>query len=279
MMKYRNHLDKTPNRHLHVAPRRAKLSPDPKDHGPRPQTDEPLIDVHDKPSRFEDVKELTSAITQSISTKISPILLRTHKTIKRAAILHAQQISRYYKEFKATKRLSRAALVTLSVYAIVFIGGYVGLQQLSPSNQSMSATLGDNGTQQRPATNEKPTFSTILPQGKSIDSLGGWARVSPPDRDPVFAFVDSLSEQQITISQQPLPVAASENAADKIKSIAYDFNAKERHTADDGTEFYVGTSSKGPQSVITGKNDLLILIKSPAAIEIEDWSTYIASLQ
>lgn len=277
MMKYRNHL-RTPDRQLHVSPRHTQPPAKPRNDTAQPGKVEPLINVHDTPSRFEAAKELASAITQSISSRLSPFLLRARKSVKRLLSTHTQQMFQYYKEFKTTKRLSRPATVTLAIYVLLIIGGYVGLQQFSPSAGPITATLGDNASQQRPSTNEKPTFATILPQGKSIDSLGGWARVSPPDRDPVFAFVDTLGEQQITISQQPLPDNSSENAEDVTRSIAYDFNAKDRHTAEDGTVYYVGTSSKGPQSVITSKENLLILIKSPAAIEIDEWSAYIASL-
>jgi hypothetical protein len=95
----------------------------------------------------------------------------------------------------------------------------------------------------------------------------------------VFAYIDTLNRIQITVSQQPLPTDFSSNPDEDIKEMALDFNAKERVVADDATVYFVGTSTKGPQSVITTKNNLLILIKSPVQIKNEQWSRYIADLK
>lgn len=278
-MRYRNVIQEQAPRPIRAPLRRTHPPATSNDHSRQPLIEEPLINIHDTPSRFEDAKEFASAISRSLSARLLPFVLRAKKTVKQLFSLHARQLSRYYKQFKTTKRLSRPAIATLAVYVVIIVGSYIALQQFSPSAGPITATLGDNASQQRPSTNEKPTFATILPQGKSIDSLGGWARVSPPDRDPVFAFVDTLGEQQITISQQPLPNSSSENTEDTIQSIAYDFSAKERRIASDGTVYYVGTSSNGTQSIITGKDQLLILIKSPAVISNDNWSAYIASLR
>lgn len=277
-MKYRNHLDTTGSRPLRVAPRR-HMTPVPKITATKPTIETPLIDVHDTPSRFEDFKDFSTAVTQPVISIISSSLAKVRQTFLRILKNHRKQLYRYYREFKTTKRISRSAILTLALYFLIVSGSYIAFLQFGRSDRPISATLGDNASQQRPATTETPDFQTVLPKGSSISSLGGWNRVSPPDRDPVFAFVDTLDERQITISQQPLPRTSADSPADTIRSIAYDFNAKDRHTADDGTVFYVGTSSKGPQSIITGKNNLLLLIKAPTAIDIDSWSRYIASLQ
>ncbi len=124
---------------------------------------------------------------------------------------------------------------------------------------------------------EKPTYSTVLPSGKSIDQLGGWSRVSPPNRNPVFAYVDKIGDVQINVSEQPLPKEFKSDISHQVENLAKAYTATDKVDAG-GTTFYVGTSAKGPQSVIFNKNDLLILIKSSAKIDDKDWTKYVQSL-
>jgi len=127
-------------------------------------------------------------------------------------------------------------------------------------------------------TPEKPSYETILPEDKSISELGGWRRVSPPENDPVYAFTDSLDGIPVSVSQQPLPQSFRDDPAGRVAELAQKFSATEKLETSDITA-YVGTSSKGPQSVIFTKNDLLILIKSEKKINNTSWQNYIASLR
>lgn len=124
---------------------------------------------------------------------------------------------------------------------------------------------------------EQPQFSTILPSGKPINQLGGWSRVSPPNTDPVFAYNDKIGTTPVNVSQQPLPDSFNSDVDGKIADLAKKYSAEVQITAG-STKVYIGTSSKGPQSVIFSKNNLLILIKSQEKIDDKDWSKYIESL-
>lgn len=135
-------------------------------------------------------------------------------------------------------------------------------------------------SQKTPLTSStsEPQFATVLPEGKSISSLGGWDLISPPESDPVFAYADTINGTTITVSQQQLP-ASFKNAVDEsITTLAKQYNASKKLDAK-GTTVFIGTSTKGPQSVILTKNDLLILIKSQKEISDADWIQYIASLK
>lgn len=123
-----------------------------------------------------------------------------------------------------------------------------------------------------------PSYKTLLPAGKSISQLGGWTRVSPSNVDPVYAFVDKIGEIPINLSQQPLPKEFETNTNEQIATLASDFRAENKLTIG-STTVYIGTSGKGPQSVIFAKNNLLILIKSSVQISNEKWTDYINSLQ
>lgn len=127
-------------------------------------------------------------------------------------------------------------------------------------------------------TKGTPAYKTLLPAGKTIVQLGGWTRVSPSNVDPVYAFIDKIGETPINLSQQPLPKEFQADTDEQIANLAADFQADEKFTVGN-TTVYIGTSAKGPQSVIFAKNNLLVLIKSSVQISNDKWSSYINSLQ
>jgi hypothetical protein len=121
-------------------------------------------------------------------------------------------------------------------------------------------------------------YATILPEGKTIKQLGGWVLVSPPGISPVYAYTDTLGGISISVSEQPLPASFKTNTDDQIAELSKGYNADDSVNAK-GTVAYIGTSSKGPQSVIFTKNSILLLIKSSDVVSDTTWQTYIASLQ
>jgi len=143
---------------------------------------------------------------------------------------------------------------------------------------------GDNGTDGVNAKGvlsgkiQRPDYSTVLPEGKRIEDLGGWGRVSPPDKDPVFAYADTIAGVHITVSEQRLPSVFRPDVSGSVADLAKSFSATDAVTVD-GKTFYIGTSIKGPQSVILAMDDLLILIKSDSGLTDRQWSSYITALK
>lgn len=125
---------------------------------------------------------------------------------------------------------------------------------------------------------QKPSYNTVLPDNKSIDDLGGWQRISPDDRDPVFAYVDSIDGVQINVSQQELPQSFKEDTAGSVKKLAEQFSANQEVPVED-LVVYLGNSTKGPQSVVFARDNLLILIKSSGKLNNRQWGEYISSLR
>lgn len=154
--------------------------------------------------------------------------------------------------------------VVIGVIATAVIVGIVGAVYYTNTNSAATA-------------NAKPTFATILPEKKKITDLGGWKRVSPPQKEPVFAYTDTLGSTPVSVSQQPLPPAFKNDPKSQVAELAKKFNATSKIDVN-GTDVYIGTSAKGPQSVIFVKKDLLILIKSQNKIDDMTWASYIASL-
>lgn len=124
---------------------------------------------------------------------------------------------------------------------------------------------------------EDPGFATLTPRSKPAADFGGWKRVSPPSADPVYAYSDVIEGVPVLVSQQAMPASFSGNINDKVTELAKQFNAAAEIDAN-GIIIYIGTSSKGPQSVIFTKNDLLILIKSQKQVKDSSWAEYVKSL-
>jgi hypothetical protein len=168
-----------------------------------------------------------------------------------------------------------ASLVVCALVAYGWYHWYAGHSAArkvvgKPSASTNHSTLG--------TSTEQPHYATLLPQGKSIESLGGWHRVSPDGKDPVFAFTDSIDGIGISVSEQPLPANFQDDTDGQVAKLAQNFGANEKVMAGH-TAVYIGTSIKGPQSIITSQADLLILIKSQHKISNIHWANYISNLQ
>lgn len=159
-------------------------------------------------------------------------------------------------------RSKKAIVITASIIIVATVGIWLFARQ-------HQATVNSNA--------KLPDFQTVLPGTKSISELGGWERISPPEKDPVFAYTDTIGDVPISISQQPLPASFRSDVKGQVAELAKKFNATTKINAGD-TEVYVGTSAKGPQSAILTKDNLLILIKSQSKIDDAAWAEYVKSL-
>lgn len=186
----------------------------------------------------------------------------------------SQKPRRKMKSFLPKLRWPRNKRALLTVVILVSVLLFAGVWTFTrdKSRAENVATQNDTTT-----TDGTINYQTMLPAGKSIDDLGGWQRVSPPEGDPVFAYTDSIDGISISVSQQPLPKSLKGDVDGWVADLAKKFNATTRIAADD-ISVYVGTSAKGPQSAIFTKDNLLILIKSETKIEDQSWATYARSL-
>lgn len=175
---------------------------------------------------------------------------------------------------KLRKLSKRDRAIVATALVIVIIGAFAFL-----SSRSNVPTANASGRSSRPQlVRGNPPFSTILPAGKNIDKLGGWARVSPPGRAPVYAYIDYVGKVQINVSEQPLPASFQSDPASNVAQLAQNFNAGDKFQAA-GTTIYVATADDGAQSVITNLNKLLILISSSNELTNNQWAAYITSLR
>jgi hypothetical protein len=167
---------------------------------------------------------------------------------------------------RSTSRIRRFFLTKPTIISLVIIGCVVAIIVVR------GIAEGDFSPEAK-----APTYTTILPKEKSISELGGWKRISPPKKDPVFAFTDAVDGVPISVSEQPLPESFKNNTDSQVAELAQKFNATDKVDAG-GIPVYIGTSSKGPQSVIFTKNNVLVLIKSEKKIQNTSWASYAQSL-
>lgn len=176
------------------------------------------------------------------------------------------------KKLRGLSKRDRA--ITATALVIVIIGAFALL-----GNRSNVSTANASSKSSRPQlVRGNPPFSTILPAGKNIDQLGGWARVSPPGRAPVYAYIDHVGKVQINVSEQPLPNSFKADPASSVAQLAQNFNAGDKFQAA-GTTIYVATTEDGSQSVIVNLNKLLVLITSSSQLTNNQWAAYITSLR
>jgi hypothetical protein len=126
-------------------------------------------------------------------------------------------------------------------------------------------------------TSAAPDFSALTPAGKTP----AWKQSKPQggkDNSAVYIYSDKINDVSIKVSEQPLPPSFRDDPAGKVAEIAQGFNATDSMQID-GMPVYIGTSAKGPQSVIFSNGTLLILIKSDSVIESGDWADYINALE
>ncbi len=135
-----------------------------------------------------------------------------------------------------------------------------------------------NNSNEQSNSSVTPDFSAVLPASTSIDELGGWQKMTPPNSTPIYVYSDSIDNVAITVSQQTLPESFKDNTDAKIAELAKAYNATTPINADD-TKVFSGKSASGPQSIIFTKNNLLVLIKSRGVISNDAWASYIKALQ
>lgn len=188
------------------------------------------------------------------------------RQLKRLAVT----LTHYFRGLSRTQRYQHAAIL-LGLIALIFVVNQI----FSRPSVSQTTTTTSGGTATLPKGD--PEFTTLLPKGKSVDDLGGWTRISPSDRNAVYAYTDTLADVSIVVSEQPLPDNFKSDIEGSVEKLSDDFSA-DRTFEVNGITVHIGKSAKGPQSLIFTTRGLLILIKSNSTISDDQWKTYITSL-
>lgn len=177
--------------------------------------------------------------------------------------LRWRRLRRWAADFRPTKKI----IIIASGVLVLAIGGIVFAVTRPPALPAGTVT-NVNGLD----------FPAVLPTGKTAASLGGLKPSYPDGNAPVYAYSDSIENIAINVSQQALPESFKGDIDAGVAQTARNFNATNTMVAE-GLTAYIGTSSKGPQSVIFAKGETLVLIKSDNKISGPAWVAYIDSLK
>jgi hypothetical protein len=115
------------------------------------------------------------------------------KTSKiKSALLALLKFTFYKKIVSKLSNISRKRLIVSMLFCTIILASLAGyfflIKHAQPSQLVTPKTTGATPT----LTKGTPEYTTVLPANKNIGELGGWTRVSPPDRNPVFAYIDKI---------------------------------------------------------------------------------------
>lgn len=155
---------------------------------------------------------------------------------------------------------------TVTGFIVVSLIGFTVFSKLSSKKS-------DDGKGVLAQTAQKPEFDTVIP--KDNEETNSKIRYDPERK--VASFTDKIGATDITVSQQELPENLKKNTDEEVEKLAKGFSATEV-IVESNPKAYLGTSAKGPQTVIFHKNGLLVFIFSQKSIEKSVWAEYITKL-
>ena len=120
-----------------------------------------------------------------------------------------------------------------------------------------------------------PSFSLLFPSSANPEEYRT-VRVSPEGNAPAYTYLDDISGTTVQVTQQQIGDIPS---FEGLGAVAEDFQATDVVQLDDTLIYYGINERSGVQSVITEKEQILILIVSPRQLAEEVWVSYIASLE
>jgi hypothetical protein len=170
----------------------------------------------------------------------------------------------------------RRANAVLFIAAILLAAGLAaGAYYVVQSRQKAGNISAQPVSQPAGLVKGTPTYPILLPNNKNITVSDGWVR---PGDKAVFVYTDKIGGVAISVSEQPLPDDFKTDTNQQMDTLAKAEKANQKITVG-STIVYIGSTSKGPQSVFLAKNNLLILIKSDDLITNNSWASYVNSLQ
>lgn len=170
-------------------------------------------------------------------------------------------------------RISRKHLAFSLVPLGVIIVGIISYNLMS-GRTNKANTGGNSGALSDTA--QAPDFEIVLPNGKETETTS--SNVGYDSKRKVASFTDRIGDIDITVSQQVLPENFKNDPDTKVQKLAQDFSATEVIN-ESNPKAYLGSSVKGPQTVVFYKKDVLVFIFATGTIEKEDWTDYITRLQ
>lgn len=184
------------------------------------------------------------------------------------------------KSIKGLNKYSKKQyIIAMTICCVILIA--VGFTIVINNKKSSKAVAGASKTASSKADSdipeEKPKFPILYPGNKSEKSIGKIVRISPPNQPPAYTYLDNLGGIAIKVTQQEVPERFKSDQEGELSKLATAYNQKDIIQVD-SVKVYVGNSTKGVQSLIFIKGNLLISITSANKVSEESWVAYISSL-
>lgn len=166
----------------------------------------------------------------------------------------------------------KALIASVAVVALV-VGSAVAVFAI---NTRGGVKIPANGAKAAASVSKTPQFKTVVPDGdvSKTDSK----TVGYDSSKQVASYIDTLSGVPITVSMQAMPSSFPTDASNQVQKIAENFSANTELPVDKYSAF-LGTSAKGPQSLVGYKGRVLIFITSDTKIDNSAWVQYFDSLK
>lgn len=230
---------------------------------------------HEGQNIDEAFKDLLSPEAKNLASKLKPAANKAKKFSKQAIKSSKITANRYYGFGKLLYKKNKIATIAGASVVLLMIGGMGYLVFRSkPAKVSVSEVQGASDQSKIP-TNVTPDFATLLPADKTIEDLGGFAKVSPENSASAYAFKDLVGNVPIIVTQQVQPDGLKEQQ--KIEDFAKANNLTKNLQIDDKT-IYIGKSDKGPQSLMFIKDGNLVFIKAEQEVDEVSWVQYVTNL-
>lgn len=224
-------------------------------------------------------KDLLSPEAKDLAKKIKPKLQKTKHISKNILYSTWLSVKKYIKFFKLAinKYLNSKKLKLATIPFVILL--VVGIVVTKPFSHHISVHDVQGASQSNSPSIEKdakPDFATLYPADKTIEQLGGFTRVSPPDSAPAYAFADAVENIKIKLTQQQLPDALKTSPTG-VEDLAKRYNATKLLQVDN-TNVYLGKSEKGPQTAIFTKDGLLVFVVAEKELSEIQWVRYVTNL-
>jgi len=167
-------------------------------------------------------------------------------------------------------RLSKRQWIMTGAACLIVVTSFTGIRAFNRKDDGVDVQTGVLG---QSAT---PEYKPVLPDGSERSTSSNQVLYDPEKK--VASYKDTISGINITVSQQPMPDSFSDDPDGEVKKLAENFSATKEIKAG-GLTGYLGTSAKGPQSMVLKKRNMLIFIFSEKTIPDQDWGIYISSLE
>ena len=226
----------------------------------------PLHAVH--PNATESFAKFRPRATYSLQTKspkTKPRLLKGATAFIGLKAKRARKIgSNTYHLFSQAPRIKWVGVGLLAATILP-------LALHSPRKTTTQTDVGTSTTGVLKDSITKPPFQVAAPK-KDLHS----GQVAYDSTKGVAVYSIKLKDRNLVVSQQLLPEGFKSDPTSRLKTLAETIYAKDAIAGKNSTA-YLGTSIKGPQTLVFVTNELLVFIKSDGKIDNDQWRTLLDS--